>query len=317
MINLRFRVAFLAVCVVFFVGKPVQAAAPIKVAVLPSILNLFIQYSVLNNILKEDPSLFQRTCDQLRSSISQRPGFVLSSKEFGTDSQAANELMKRGAYPDKKDRYDADLLILIGNASDKPYLEVFTVAVESGRAVSAFIDLREINNQNLLSLLDEAVHKTLDKSAELLHFEAGGIVDPKNAVVEYGIRSLSADEVLMRVDYDELYEKIEGVLFDLKNPRTDGEVQVPLATDSSYRILIHFVYENKKLKELFVDTDFRPKIFDKENPKTMTVLSENGYTLDFTFTFDHDGITQLDMKPWRNPYLPHVLPSIIVSHGRQ
>ena len=296
------------ICIVLFLPHPALPAEPVKIAVIPSVLNLFIQQSILLGVLEEDPSLFDRTISLVNTSIEAQPGFALSSKQFGIDDEAATQLMLSTPYPNRRENLDADILVFIGNADNgRKAVEVFIVASQTGRGVSSFIDFQEITNATLPSFLNERILRGLTYAPHLLAIGADKIIDPQRSVVQYQLLSLSGKDVFVNVDYDDTHERIEHTLVFIKEEKEGELYTVELPSKEGPVIKMTYLLLNGVLQEVEMDTDFRPPDSNTGGPSTLTTVSAAGHEITFNFYWNADGKADVVVIPTMNPYLPHLL----------
>jgi hypothetical protein len=300
---------FLKVLLLVFLlstGK-VFAAEPIKVAVIPSILNMFLQYATVQGILKDDPQLFLEVIQQINATIQAQPGVALSSQELGSDQEAASKFMLQVPYPADREKYDADVIVLIGYSDDGKSVEVFLVGVESGRGLSGFIDIKKVNNVNLAVLIADKLEQGLKRADKLLGVSADQLVDPYGSIVQFALPSISGEDVLVNVAYDAAHENVEQVEFLLREQPKDGEYVFELPTKGEHKIVAKYVCKNFEIQNVTIDVDYKPGIDEMDTEKTFSVVSRLGHDLEFHFVWQAGQIVHVSVKPFINPYHPHLL----------
>jgi hypothetical protein len=286
-----------------------SAAEPIKVVVIPSILNMFIQYATVQGILKEDPELFPQVMKALHEVIQSHPGTVLSSKEFGSGQEAASQFMLQVPYPADKEKYDADVIVLVGYSDDGKSVEIFLVGVESGRGVSGLINTKEVNNENLASLIAAKLQEGLKRADKLLGVNADAIKDPYGSMIQYLLPAVTGEDVLLNVYYNEAHENVDQVEFSMKDQKKEGEYIFELAAKDQHKIIMKFEYKNFEIKNVTLDVDYKPGLDEMDMDKTFSVISRAGYDVDFEFLWQAGQIVNISIIPPINPYYPHLLES--------
>lgn len=305
---MKIKLALVIILLIFPNG--VFAKEPIKVAVLPWSINLYIKEATDVGLLKQDDNLFKQVKTEFEKAIKSKAGFTISSKDFGdTEEDAANFFFPNGIpsvpFPGKKQIYDADLVVFIQSPekdADK-YTALMIVAVETGKEATSLIEDAKITNENLSSIIAQRISKGLDFANNLLNVKADEIIDPERSLVRYIFTSSNSQKVFMDIDYDGVHEKVQNVALVPSEKNVDGEVIYELPTDKKAKIIITLLVKSNKAQSAHIDTDFRPAA-NSTDSDVFFVESDKGFPVKVTFDWEGQNIKNVNIAPKGNPYEP-------------
>lgn len=284
-----------------FLSANAFAQSRIKVAVIPSVLNMFLQYAVLNGTIADEEDLLYKAITLIKKDV-QDQGLLYSTKILESDSKSAVALIEEGVYPASQARYDADIIILIGNADEKEAVEVFFVGVESGRGYSLYIPKADINSRRFVPVLRETVENGLKRAEELIALDADKVINAEESIVQYRLPS-DSDDILATIDYDPSQEVVENVYILIEADKSDGRHDFKLTAVEGSEITLSYLIEGGLIKDVDILTDLP----DEEIKKTLSIKSRGGHFVNFTFNKKKDKKTKIKITPSINPYLPHLL----------
>lgn len=303
----RIRTFLVVFMLAFLSSRVVNAETEIKVAVVPSILNMFIQYGVVGGLFTDDPNFFEKTYQEVTTVITANSSLKLSSYNFGTDSEAVNKFMMSQPYPSSRERYDADILVMIGNSDDGKSMEVFIVAVESGRAVSYFADRTQINNETLASTIIDRMQKGLAQARELIKVNADKIHDTEESVAEFVVVTKNNKELAVRFDYDTSHQELEAVQMQPVEVVLDGWHDYVLVSEEGLEMTMALAVKNSEVVDMRVEIDYKPEAENADGWKSFSFKSKAGYPVVFTFYWSGGEKEKVRIEPAQNPFLPHML----------
>ena len=295
------------VCFLFF-SSPAFAHQPIKVAVMPWSINLYIQSAVENGILQRDEGLLDEVMGEIEQTIASIPGMEMSSMTFGdTAEDAAKFLFSQGGVPipNRSEVYDADVVVLMKPAETEPdkFTSLELMGVETGKSAVTLIDDAQITNENLASRISTAVAAGAALAKDLVTVQADDLLDPERSIVRYAFTTPKQGTLFVDVDYDGEHNHIQNVAL-VPADIADSETIYRLPTDQGAEIIVTVFTKDHQVTRATIDTDYRPTANDSPEQSIFLVSSDQGFPLKLTFTWKEKGIENVNISPRYNPYAP-------------
>jgi len=269
----------------FFIAENVFATDPLKVVVMPYLESEIVPHGIFLR-LEEKGNIIKQIVKKLKNDSNIGDFIFFDAEDFQNSS------------------YDSpDFYVKIGNSNDPKLAKITIEATPTTRVAVSLINIQGKNDQEFTYLITNEILKILKYTPDMLKVNADKLINVNNSVVQYRIKSLSGEDIMLNVDYDQKHEIIQQVNIFLENERENGEYNLELLTKEGPKIKVKATYVNSATKNILIDTDYRPEDFNKVSSSLLTVLSKAGYEVVFRFDWGRNGeIRNVSISPKENPF---------------
>lgn len=203
---------------------------------------------------------------------------------------------------EKKENYNKDIIDLLHSQEDQKFVSTAKRTTEDRNVL-----VKEIPGS-----------KIADNELMAYKIAADNLITIDNKLtVQYKLKTLSGEVVLLEIDYDgdlPTPDIVTGRCF-LAKPKEmkEGLNEYFLIPSEGQKIKITFVYKNGELTNTEIGTPMDLTGYSEDNPYSLTVVSNSGYEIRFNF-YEEDGSKGIKIVPKINPWST-VEPISVVGQG--
>lgn len=175
------------------------------------------------------------------------------------------------------------------------------IGMDTGRFYSVSVDCKAGEVENTVR---EQIKLLLDKGSAVQQVEADTEVDHLWSIVSYNIQTVEGDVVQIRVDYTS--ERPNPILQNLEfvpaEELKEGMKVYKLQTKEKKPIEFSCSYKNGQLENIKIYTDPPSGLEGVGYSEKLSVVSQDGYIINFVFDWSGKELKEVNVEPLINPY---------------
>ena len=149
---------------------------------------------------------------------------------------------------------------------------------------------------------------TVLASAAILHAEekagADKITGINESRVSYDIKTVDGEDLVITADYasSRPNPEIENIDISPKDPINEGTRVFKVMTKEGTPIELHYIYEKGERVGMKISAESPNPSSDAEFPQILSVKSEGGRIINFTFIWQGEDLKEVRIEPLVNPF---------------
>ncbi len=192
-----------------------------------------------------------------------------------------------------------------GNAEHKGDLvkiEAIITNMKSQRFYSTIVECRE---DHLDDEMRKAIKGLLEKISKADKVYADKLIDPQWSKVIYIVKTMDKREITMEMDYtsDRPNPQLQNAsIIPPDGLNKNGVTTLNVMSVEGKIVEINFNYKLGKLENVNVDTPMPDPSKNTKQSETLTLKSNAGYLLNFSFAWKEGSMTEAKISPRINPF---------------
>jgi hypothetical protein len=163
----------------------------------------------------------------------------------------------------------------------------------------------EGEEDTLESKIRKAVQDLLKDMSRPVKIYADKLIDAKNSVVVYFVKSMENPDIKIELDYtgDRPEPQVQSVnILPPDNVKKDGMAKYRIKCEDGGIVNLEFNFKDGVLAGVRVDAAIPDPSIDTPQSRTLIMKSRAGYALKFEFTWDKGAMTGAKLSPILNPF---------------